>query len=158
MDMTDYRDIAELKGVLRAHGLRATIPRVAVLQALDAATSHLSAEEIARAVEERYPAFDRVSLYRTVEAFEAHGLAVRVELGDRVLRWERDRHAHHHMQCRRCGAVVELGTTSFDRLAADLAEAYGVRVELRHLALPGLCAHCATRAGVTEAFPSDYTP
>jgi len=146
MDTTSHRDIADLKGVLRAHGLRATIPRVAVLQALDAVPGHLSAEEIARAVEERYPAFDRVSLYRTVEAFEAHGLAVRVELGDRVLRWKRNRHAHHHMQCRHCGAVVELGIASFDRLAADLATAYGVRVELRHLALPGICARCVSSA------------
>ncbi len=146
MDTTDQRDITTLKGVLRAHGLRATIPRVAVLQALDAVPSHLSADEIARAVEERYPAFDRVSLYRTVEAFEAHGLAVRVELGDRVLRWERDRHAHHHVECRRCGAVIELETAPFERLAADLAVAYGVRVDLRHLALPGLCAQCISSA------------
>ena len=137
-------DIAELKRVLRAHGLRVTIPRVAVLQILDAAPGHLSAEEIARSVEEQYPAFDRVSLYRTVETFEAHGLAVRVEHGDRVLRWERDRHAHHHMVCQHCGAVVELGTAAFERLAADLARTYGVRVELRHLALPGLCTHCAS--------------
>ena len=137
-------DVAELKRVLRAHGLRVTIPRVAVLQALDAAPSHLSVEEIAHAVAERYPAFDRVSLYRTVETFEAHGLAVRVELGDRVLRWERDRHAHHHMECRHCGAVIELETGHFERLAAALADAYGVRVELRHLALPGLCAGCAS--------------
>jgi len=146
MDTTDHRDIADLKGVLRAHGLRATIPRVAVLQALDAVPSHLSADEIARAVEERYPAFDRVSLYRTVEAFEAHGLAVRVELGDRVLRWERDRHAHHHMQCQYCSVVIELDTAPFERLAADLTEIYGVRVELRHLALPGICAQCISSA------------
>jgi Fe2+ or Zn2+ uptake regulation protein len=144
MDTTDHRDIADLKGVLRAHGLRATVPRVAVLQALDAVPSHLSAEEIARAVEERYPAFDRVSLYRTVEAFETHGLAVRVAFGDRVLRWERDRHAHHHIECRHCGAIIELDTVLFERLAADLAAAYGVRVDLRHLALPGICTRCVS--------------
>ncbi len=49
MDTTSHRDIADLKGVLRAHGLRATIPRVAVLQALDAVPGHLSAERLSHA-------------------------------------------------------------------------------------------------------------
>lgn len=135
--------IASLKRVLREHGLRATIPRVAVLQALDDRVGHQSMEEIARAVEARYPAFDRVSIYRTLETFESVGLAYRAVLQDKVIRWERAARAHHHVVCRQCAAVLEVDDAPFRRLAENLEQAYGVRVDVRHLALHGLCAHCA---------------
>jgi len=44
------------------------------------------------------------------------------------------------MMCRRYGAVVELGTAAFEHLAATRTEDDGVRVEVRHLALPARCA------------------
>lgn len=136
--------VDSLKDLLRLHGLHVTATRVAVLQVLDEAPGHHSAEEIRIAVLARYPAVDPVTIYRTLEQFESHDLAVRVVLGDKVLRWERKTHAHHHVVCRGCGAVVELEPEPFQRLVADLELAYGIRVEIRHLALQGFCAKCAT--------------
>ncbi len=40
--------------------------------------------------------------------------------------------------------MLEVDPTPFRRLAADLERAYGVRVEISHLALPGLCARRAS--------------
>jgi len=144
-----------LKATLREHGLRVTAPRVVVLRVLrdgradrdehgvDAGHGHMSAEEIYDAVLARYPAINVVTVYRTLESFEAHALAVRVVLDDRLTRWEWIGDAHHHLVCRRCGRVVELTDEPFQRLAAELGRKHGVRTNLRHLALHGLCAHCA---------------
>ena len=135
--------IEDIKTLLREHGLRVTAPRITVLQALRAGQGHMSAEEVYDAVLARYPAINLVTVYRTLEALEALGLASRVELGDKLTRWEWIGDAHHHLLCRRCGALVELGDEPFQRLADDLARDRGVRVDVRHLALPGLCPVCA---------------
>ena len=86
----------------------------------------------------RHPAIDPVTVYRTLESLEAHGLAVKMELGDRVTR------AHHHLICRRCKAIVELDHDPFERLANDLAASAGVHVDLQHLVVHGLCAACVS--------------
>ncbi len=137
-------DTELIKRLLRERGLRVTGARVAVLQALLDAPGHHSAEEIRRAVDARYPAVDPVSIYRTLDLFEAHGLAAPIALGDKVRRWEQTTHAHHHVLCRRCSTMLEVNPAPFRRLAADLERAYGVQVEISHLALPGLCARCAS--------------
>lgn len=136
----------EIKTLLRAHKLRITAPRITVLQALREGRSHMSAEEIYDAVLAQYPAVNLVTVYRTLEAFELLGLVARAELGDKLTRWEWIGDAHHHLICRACGAVVELDDAPFQRLAEELARARGLRVDLRHLAVPGLCAECAAQA------------
>jgi Fe2+ or Zn2+ uptake regulation protein len=139
------------KSLLQSRGLRVTAPRVAVLQALDAAPGHRSAEEIYASVLDHYPALDRVTVYRTLELFEEHALADRVILGDRVLRWERRRTAHHHLYCQQCHTVIELDHAPFAVLADTLARRYGIQAEVQHLALPGLCPRCTPRGGETES-------
>jgi len=142
MSTPDQSHVATHRQLLQEHGLRVTLVRVAVLHALERAAGHLSVEEIARDVITPYPSISMVTLYRTLDTLEAHGLVFSTRLGDRVVRWERARQAHHHIVCRRCGAVVEVGPAPFEHLAATLAATYGVQVDVRHLALPGVCAHC----------------
>lgn len=136
--LTDERCIE----LLRVHGLRATAPRVLVLQALAAATDHLSADEIHATVLGRNPAVSSVTIYRTLETFEETGLVVRGMLGDKVIRWEQVLTRHHHLICSQCGEVVELDDAPFQRLADDLLRQHGLVLEARHLSLRGVCAHC----------------
>jgi len=136
-------DINAIKRTLRAYDLPATAARIAVLQVLQEGQGHRSAEEVRAAILARYPTINLVTVYRTLELLEAHGLVDRVTLGDKVLRWERATHAHHHLVCRDCGSVVELATEPFRRLVADLERSHGVQADIRHLALHGLCGSCA---------------
>jgi Fe2+ or Zn2+ uptake regulation protein len=101
-------EITALKGVLREHRLHITAARLAVLQVLTHAQGHRSVEEIRVAVLAHAPTLDPVTIYRTLEQFEAQGLATRVMLGDKLTRWERATPAHHHVVCRTCGVVLEM--------------------------------------------------
>ena len=132
-----------IKDLLRTHGLQLTMARVAVLQVLQATEGHLSAEEIHAAVLARYPVLNLVTVYRTLETFAEHGLAVKAVFGDKLVRWEHGAYAHHHLVCAHCGHVVEFNDAPFQQLASTLAHDYGVRAVVRHLSLDGLCAACA---------------
>jgi Fe2+ or Zn2+ uptake regulation protein len=132
-----------IKAVLRDHGLHATSARVAVLQILTEEHHHRSVEELRAEVLERYPTIDPATVYRTLETLEEHGLAVRMELGDKRTRWAHITHEHHHLVCRHCKVVVEIDDRPFQHLAQELAESYGLHVDMQHLVLRGLCPACA---------------
>ena len=134
--------IDDLKQILRDRGLHATGARIAVLQILREEHLHATAETIREQVLDRYPALDPATVYRTLESLEAHGLAVRVELRERATRWAHVTANHHHMVCKRCGALVELDDAPFRRLASDLRSVHGIQPDLQHMVLHGVCAAC----------------
>lgn len=134
--------VGAVRDVLRSHGLQATSARIAVLQILSEEHQHRSVEELRADVLERYPAIDPATVYRTLETLEAHSLVVRMELGDKRTRWASVTRDHHHLICRSCEAVVELNDEAFQRLAEELTRQYGVRVDMHHLVLRGLCPDC----------------
>lgn len=135
--------IDQLKNILRSRGLHATGARVAVLQILREGHRHATVDDIREHVLSRYPTVDPATVYRTLETLESHHLAVRVELRDRLTRWSHVADEHHHLVCRQCGSVIELGDLPFRHLAESLQEEYGVRAEMRHLVLQGVCADCS---------------
>jgi Fur family transcriptional regulator, ferric uptake regulator len=134
--------IDQLKTLLRQRGLHATGARVAVLQILREGHRHASVDEIREQVLTRYPTVDPATVYRTLETLESHDLAIRVELRDRLTRWTHVTEEHHHLVCKRCGAVIEIGDAPFQHLAQELQTQHGVQVDMQHQVLHGTCATC----------------
>ncbi len=95
---------------IREAGLRCTTARVAVLKHLDAASGPLTHAEVSEALADL--GYDRATIYRNLTELTEAGLAVRVELGDHVWRFE-VKHAgsghsgeeHAHFLCTTCGEV-----------------------------------------------------
>lgn len=136
----------ELRGALRAAGLRATIPRVRVLSVLGSAATPQSHGEVADrlAVE----GFDRATVYRNLVDLTEVGLVRRSDLGDHVWRFELAREGHHaedshaHFVCASCGAVaclpVESVQVSPSKGAPRALKGGELEIQVR-----GLCDGCA---------------
>jgi Fur family ferric uptake transcriptional regulator len=93
---------------LQQAGLRATAPRLAVLSLLHKVGRPLSHLDVTTAFAGR--GFDRATLYRNLMDLTRVGLAQRVELGDRVWRFQTvdAAHAaavHPHFVCTACGEM-----------------------------------------------------
>lgn len=145
--MTDSLSIDSIRTNLRAHGLHATAARIAVLQSVLQEHAHVTADDVRANVLRRYPAIDPATVYRTLETLERAGLVVRVELGDKVTRWAGHAgESHHHLVCRRCGLLVELDDAPFQQLSDAVGKRYGVRVDMQHIVLRGVCGVCAEEA------------
>jgi len=102
---------AELRSRLRAAGLRATTPRVAVLRRLTEAAAPLAHGEVADSLAPL--GFDRATVYRNLIDLTEAGFARRGDLGDHVWRFELARGAgdhtpaaHPHFVCSECGTVA----------------------------------------------------
>ena len=127
---------------LRRRGGRVTTARRAVLDALLEHRDHITADELAAAVQQRHPDVHLSTVYRTLEALERIGVVDRVSLGDGGAIYHLVDHVHHHLVCDGCGAVIEIPDEVAGALARQLDRDYGFELSSRHLALAGRCADC----------------
>lgn len=135
--------VAKLRRDLRAAGLRATAPRLAVLNLLRHSRSPLSHREVAARLHSR--GWDRATFYRNLVDLAAAGLARRRDLGDRVGRFEATgqavAHRHPHFVCRDCGAVSCLAHVNV-RIEPSGRRATVLRAGELEVVLKGRCDRC----------------
>lgn len=127
---------------MRRSRLRVTEARRAMLRALSLAKVPLSADALHRKVGTRRA--DRVTVYRSLQAFESAGIVQRHPLDkDRSLyALTAAGHHHHHLVCRGCGAIERLGDCDAEAIeAAARTRGY---TQLSHvLEIHGLCPRCS---------------
>src|SRR5262245_62078637 len=98
----------EVAAALRRSGYRVTSQRLVVGEALAGAGRHLSAEDVLGAVAERLPNVSLPTVYAALDALEDAGIARRVAGGRGAALFDAGAAPHHHLVCRRCGAVEDL--------------------------------------------------
>jgi Fur family transcriptional regulator, ferric uptake regulator len=129
---------------LREGGERVTRQRLLVADALTAEGRQVTAGELWERLRRRDRRIGRATVFRTLEALVAAGVARRLERDGHVYGYVacRPEH-HHHLACDRCGRVVEIGEAYIrpvaDRVAADL----GFQIDDARIDFYGVCAQCA---------------
>ncbi|MGQ0616319.1 MAG: Fur family transcriptional regulator [Acidimicrobiia bacterium] len=129
--------------LLRADGGRITTGRRAIVHALLAAPDHhVTAEDIAAAVQADHPDVHVSTVYRTLDSLERLRVLSRVNLGHGGAVYHLVDHAHHHLVCESCGSVTEVPDSAFAPLARQLDKRYEFTLSPHHVAVTGLCAAC----------------
>lgn len=132
-----------LAEAVRKSGKRLTLQRQLVLDAVQRARHHVTADEIARRVRAKYAGIGPSTVYRNLEALEELGYVIHTHLDDRVTRWHRaDSHPHGHLVCRVCGVETEIRPAVLDAMARRLREEYWFEPDLAHSAIVGICRRC----------------
>lgn len=137
---------SSLPGVLRARGLRLTAQRQLVLEAVFA-LGHATPDQVHAEVAKTAAGVNITTVYRTLELLEELGLVTHAHLSHGAPTYHAvgdDQHAH--LVCRGCGEVEEVTPTVLEPLAKRLASDRGFIVDVGHMALFGLCAHCGAQA------------
>jgi Fur family ferric uptake transcriptional regulator len=130
---------------LRAAGLRSTVQRRAVLEALGR-LSHATVDELAAEVQRSMPDVSLSTVYRTLEALDEVGLVTHAHLTHGAPTYHSvDEEPHIHLVCSTCGGVQQESVDVALSLAEAVHRAGGFRVDLTHLALHGRCAACSRR-------------
>jgi len=122
---------------LRKVGLKVTLPRVKILQMLEAsAQRHLSAEDVYKQLMEAGEDVGLATVYRVLTQFETAGLVVRHNFdgGHSVFELERGEH-HDHMVCVETGQVVEFHNSEIERLQEAIAAENGFELTGHSLVL-----------------------
>ena len=131
------------ENILRARGYRITPQREMIIEELTKTNSHIAAEEIFDALQERTKVLNISTIYRTLDLLVEEGLVCRNDLGDEFIVYALAQHgAHIHLVCRQCGQVVEADQSLITDLGEIFQEEYGFAADLRHISLFGLCSKC----------------
>lgn len=134
---------------LRGAGLRATGPRLLILEALATDRTHPTPERLHERLRAAYPSLSLSTVYQTLETFVRAGLCRRVQTRDGRLRVDGTPRDHDHAVCRGCGAIfdVERGSRRSRPAAAGLPDDWTV-VDVR-VEYDIVCARCSA-AGAGE--------
>lgn len=142
MAVAVVRTGTEVAGALRGAGLRATRPRLAVYQALDALGGHRSADEVyARIAAEGTP-LPRTSVYNALRVMTDAGLIMVADAGPGATLYEVAEHWHHHFVCRACGVILDVPCQSAERPCLTAPVPGGGRVESAQVIYRGVCGQC----------------
>lgn len=112
---------------LKKAGLKATLPRIRILQILeDSDQKHMSAEDVYKALIDAGEEVGLATIYRVLTQFEAAGLVMRHNFDSGHSVFEVDEGEHHdHMVCSETGEVVEFQNEQIEKLQRDIAEKHG---------------------------------
>lgn len=129
---------------LKKAGLKATLPRLKILQILEAnKDQHMRAEEVYKALLEGNEDIGLATVYRVLTQFEAAGLVARhhFEGGHSVFELDHGEH-HDHMLCTRCGRVDEFVDETIEERQKAIAKQAGYRITSHCLHIYGICPDC----------------
>lgn len=134
---------------LREHNLPVTPQRLAIADVVLGSGSHLSADDVARALKARGSAAGLATVYRTIEILLRSGLVVERDFGEGFKRYEpaRDMPHHEHLLCSGCGKVTEFRDERLERMTTLIAEQHRFSRQGHRMVIHGTCAEC--RKGLT---------
>ena len=139
MTRTDRARTDRILGQLRATGSRVTTARRALITALVEADGHVTADDLAAAVQAAHPDVHRSTIYRTLDALERMGIVDHVHFGHGRAVYHLGDQPHHHLVCEECGRVIEVPDSLFDELAQQLQAGYEFTIRPHHFAVLGRC-------------------
>ena len=132
----------DLRQKLREAGLRATSPRLQILEAIENDRRHPTAEMIFESLRERHPSLSLSTVYATMETFARCGLVRRIGTPTGALRIDGTEQDHDHAVCRICGSVFDIDHELVPRPERPSRLPYGLRLKSVHVEYEVVCPRC----------------
>jgi Fur family ferric uptake transcriptional regulator len=135
--------MGQLVQTLKERGHRLTPQRQLILEAVEAAEGHVSAETVHARVAAQFPQVNISTVYRTLELLQNLGLVTHTHFDDGIALYHLAEDSHHqHMICRGCGQETEIAVSELATLDQHLQATYGFHADLTHFAIIGTCKGC----------------
>lgn len=132
---------------LKSTGLKATLPRLKILDVFQKSTQrHLTAEDVFRVLLEDRTDIGLATVYRVLTQFEQAGILSRSHFESGKAVYEiNEGHHHDHLICTSCGRVEEFYDAEIEKRQQIVAKAKGWILQDHAMSLYGLCADCAAK-------------
>ena len=126
---------------LRKVGLKVTLPRLKILEILEANQQrHVSAEDVYKQLLDSDAEIGLATVYRVLTQFEAAGLVRRHNFEGGSAVFELDDGGHHdHIICQQCGYVEEFVDPTIEARQEAAASAHGFKLVDHSLVIYGEC-------------------
>ncbi|MEA2460698.1 MAG: Fur family transcriptional regulator, ferric uptake regulator [Actinomycetota bacterium] len=139
-------DPNEVIEALKRRGHRMTSQRVAIVEEIARAKGHIAPNEVTRNVQERLPAVNASTVYRTFDLLEEMGVVSHAHLEHGAEYHTAGAIDHVHLVCSNCGKEVALDESATEPLKREIARHSGFVPDFTHFAISGLCFDCKSRS------------
>lgn len=136
------REIERAVEILKGTGVRMTPQRFAILAFLLETKSHPSADEIYKALENRFPSMSVATVYNNLKLFKEAGLVRELTFGDHASRFDGNTHDHYHITCVSCGKIEDFEYPGLDEVEDFAAHSTGFHPSHHRMEVYGLCPEC----------------
>ena len=126
---------------LKSSGLKATLPRIKILEVFQRTSQrHMTAEDVFKALLTEGADIGLATVYRVLMQFEQAGLLTRshFESGKSVFELNEGQH-HDHLVCLTCGRVEEFYDADIEQHQHAIAHQRGFELQDHSLALYAVC-------------------
>ena len=126
---------------LKSSGLKATLPRIKILEVFQNSTQrHMTAEDVFKVLLAEGSDVGLATVYRVLMQFEQAGILSRnhFETGKSVFELNEGKH-HDHLVCLDCGRVEEFFDAEIEKRQRAVAQARGFELQEHALALYATC-------------------
>jgi len=129
---------------LRKAGLKATLPRIRILEILErSGQRHMSAEDVYRALLDAGEDIGLATVYRVLTQFESARIVLRHHFEGAHSVFELNKGNHHdHILCVKCGRIEEFFDPTIEKRQREIAHEAGFTITDHSLYLYGICADC----------------
>jgi Fur family peroxide stress response transcriptional regulator len=136
------KDLDAVRALLREKRLPVTDQRLAVYRHLAASRAHPSAETIFKALKPKHPSLSLATVYKTLQAFHERGIISLVNAPHTEARYDVVTGTHHHLICKKCGAISDVFDEKLDRLRPTTPD---FEVQEHSVHFYGYCNACRIR-------------
>jgi len=144
------RSPEEMTELFRASGRKVTAQRQCIFRVLEGNVSHPSAESVHDAARAEMETISLKTVYQTLYELVDLGEVHALDLGTGMVRFDPNVDAeHHHLVCRSCGKVRDLGV-AFGELSVPSGQTQGYEVRSAEVVFRGLCEQCRAQ-GVMQS-------
>jgi Fur family peroxide stress response transcriptional regulator len=144
------RRFSRLEEACRRRGIPLTVQRRSVFAAVLGRSDHPTAEQVFQDIRAVVPGISRTTVYRALDTLVELGCVRKASHLGAAARFDPNTERHHHIVCRQCERVVDLGARALDRLPVPDLRKHGFVVDDYSVHFTGLCHVCRRRgrAGV----------
>ncbi|VWX58684.1 DNA-binding transcriptional dual regulator of siderophore biosynthesis and transport [Burkholderiales bacterium 8X] len=132
---------------LKSTGLKATLPRLKILEIFQAGGQrHMTAEDVYRVLLNDHSDIGLATVYRVLTQFEQAGILERshFESGKAVYELNEGKH-HDHLICTSCGRVEEFYDPEIESRQQIVSQEKGWILQDHAMSLYGLCGDCVQK-------------
>lgn len=132
------------KQELKKAGLKATLPRMKILEIMEQSDNHhMSAEDVHKALLDADEDCSLATVYRVLSQFEAAHIVVRHNFEEDHAVFELNRGDHHdHLVCIQCGRVDEFYDNTIEKRQEAVAHKAKFHMTNHSLCIYGICDLC----------------
>ena len=128
---------------LSAHGIKASVQRIAVMRFLMEHHTHPCVEEIHGALQGKIPTLSKTTVYNTLRLLVEQEAARMITIDERTTKYDANCSRHAHFLCSACNSIVDITLPEEPTLQQP---PQGYILHETQIYYRGLCPQCARKA------------